>query len=42
MIFLCQVDDFATTTETAEQANIIIQQINKHLRLPIHNLGIIT
>jgi hypothetical protein len=40
-LFLRQVDDFAIATTTEAQATEIIRQINNHLRLPIHNLGVI-
>jgi hypothetical protein len=41
-LFLRQVDDFAIATSTKQQATEIIQEINGHLHLPIHNLGVIT
>jgi hypothetical protein len=40
-LFLHQVDDFAIATINEEEANQIIMHINRYLRLPIHNLGII-
>jgi hypothetical protein len=40
-LFLRQVDDFAIATINEEEANQIIMHINRYLRLPIHNLGII-
>jgi hypothetical protein len=40
-LFLRQVDDFAISTCTEDEANAIRHKMNQHLRLPIHNLGII-
>ncbi len=40
-LFLRQVDDFAIATPDRETADMIIGQIDKHLHLPIHNLGIV-
>jgi hypothetical protein len=40
-LFLRQVDDFAIATINEEEAHQIIMHINRYLRLPIHNLGII-
>jgi len=34
-----QVDDFAIATDTKDMANSLIEEINKHLQLPIHILG---
>ncbi len=41
-LFLLQVDDFAIATHDEATDNFILAEINKHLHLPIHNLGIIT
>lgn len=41
-LFLRQVDDFAIATMQQQTADHIISEINKHLRLPIHNLGVIS
>lgn len=40
-LFLQQVDDFAIVTNDAATTDFILAEINKHLHLPIHNLGII-
>ncbi len=37
-----QVDDFAIATDSNDTANALINDINKHLCLPIHILGEIT
>jgi hypothetical protein len=42
MLFLRQVDDFAIATCSEDTANKIIARVNENLRLPIHNMGIIT
>jgi hypothetical protein len=41
-MFMRQVDDFAIATDSNETANALINDINKHLRLPIHILGEVT
>lgn len=41
-LFLRQVDDFAIATKNENMATFIIQNINKHLKLPIHIMGLIT
>jgi hypothetical protein len=41
-LFLRQVDDFAISTMQQQTANHIISEINKHLHLPIHNLGVVS
>ena len=42
VIFLRQVDDFAISAENVETCNAIIQEIDKHLKEPLKNEGIIT
>jgi hypothetical protein len=41
-LFLRQVDDFAIATEVESTATYIIENVNRHLKLPIHIMGIIT
>ncbi len=41
-LFLRQVDDFVIVTEAETMATFIIQNINKHSKLPIHIMGILT
>jgi hypothetical protein len=41
-MFMRQVDDFAIATDSNATANNLINDINKHLRLPIHILGEVT
>jgi KUP system potassium uptake protein len=41
-MFMRQVDDFAIATDCNDTAHALINDINKHLRLPIHTLGEIT
>jgi hypothetical protein len=41
-MFMRQVDDFAIATDCNEIANALINDINKHLHLPIHILGEVT
>jgi hypothetical protein len=40
--FLRQVDDFAIATKSAQHADLIINDINTHLRIPMKRLGLIT
>jgi len=41
-LFMRQVDDFAIATSNSTTASALIQEINQHLRLPIHILGEVT
>jgi hypothetical protein len=42
VLLLCQIDDFAITVEYESLAHYIIKEIDKHLRIQIKSLGIIT
>jgi hypothetical protein len=41
-LFLRQVNDFTIATEKESTAAFVIANINKHLKLPIHIMSIIT
>jgi len=40
-LFMRQVDDFAVATNNHSTAMFLIEEINQHLRLPIHILGVV-
>jgi hypothetical protein len=42
VLLLCQIDDFAITVEYETLPHYIIKEIDKHLRIQIKSLGIIT
>jgi len=42
VLFLRQVDDFSVAAENEEICNKVIEEVSKHLRAPLKNLGLVT